>query len=351
MKTFLISPDQAVYKANLHCHTIFSDGHLTPEQVKEEYRKRGYSIVAFSDHEYLIDHSDLSDDSFIAITATELQITDNTVPVKAHRKSTHLNIYARDPHNVTHIFFNKKHFAFGGKYFGKPELLPTLKYHGYENSERYHTVDCLNAIIKEARECGFIVSYNHPSWSLEDYSDYSGLKGLFAMEVFNTGAYKLGFTEYSNQVYDEMLRSGQRICCLATDDNHNPMPMEDPASDSFGGFTMVYPKEFTYSSIIEALENGCCFASTGPLFKEISFENDILHIECTNCSSVKLLTHGRRTETKWANEDTITRADFSICDSDVYFRIELSDKYGKKAFSRAYFLNELPIPVSQKYGR
>ena len=37
------------YKANLHCHTVLSDGRWTKEQVKEEYRKRGYSVVAFTD--------------------------------------------------------------------------------------------------------------------------------------------------------------------------------------------------------------------------------------------------------------------------------------------------------------
>lgn len=25
------------YKANLHCHTTYSDGNLSPEQVKEHY--------------------------------------------------------------------------------------------------------------------------------------------------------------------------------------------------------------------------------------------------------------------------------------------------------------------------
>lgn len=38
------------YKANLHAHTTQSDGHLTPTQVIDEYHKRGYSILALTDH-------------------------------------------------------------------------------------------------------------------------------------------------------------------------------------------------------------------------------------------------------------------------------------------------------------
>lgn len=38
------------YKANLHTHTTQSDGHLTPTAVIDEYRSRGYSILALTDH-------------------------------------------------------------------------------------------------------------------------------------------------------------------------------------------------------------------------------------------------------------------------------------------------------------
>ena len=36
-KKYLISNEGNWYKANLHCHSTFSDGTMTPEQIKEEY--------------------------------------------------------------------------------------------------------------------------------------------------------------------------------------------------------------------------------------------------------------------------------------------------------------------------
>ena len=40
MKKYLLPKDGTFYKANLHCHTTLSDGHLTPEEVKEIYKNK-----------------------------------------------------------------------------------------------------------------------------------------------------------------------------------------------------------------------------------------------------------------------------------------------------------------------
>ena len=47
-KVNLIPETGTFYKANLHCHTIHSDGRLTPEEVKKAYMDEGYSVVALS---------------------------------------------------------------------------------------------------------------------------------------------------------------------------------------------------------------------------------------------------------------------------------------------------------------
>ena len=50
----LLDENKNFYKANLHCHSTNSDGRATPEKLKEEYMKRGYSAIAFTDHEHII---------------------------------------------------------------------------------------------------------------------------------------------------------------------------------------------------------------------------------------------------------------------------------------------------------
>ena len=46
--------------------------------------------------------------------------------------------------------------------------------------------------------------------------------------------------------YDEILRSGKRIYCISTDDNHNRG--DEPAHDSFGGFTMIKAEKLEYET-------------------------------------------------------------------------------------------------------
>ena len=74
MKKHLFSQNGKFYKANLHCHTTVSDGKCSPEEIKRRYKAEGYSIVAFTDHVVMVDHSDLNDESFLALKGYEIHI-------------------------------------------------------------------------------------------------------------------------------------------------------------------------------------------------------------------------------------------------------------------------------------
>ena len=73
MKKYLLPESGAFFKANLHCHTTFSDGNMTPQDVKDEYTANGYSIVAFTDHDVLIPHPELNDENFLALNGFEIE--------------------------------------------------------------------------------------------------------------------------------------------------------------------------------------------------------------------------------------------------------------------------------------
>ena len=70
----LLDEKKGYLKANMHCHTTCSDGRLTPEEIKEEYKKRGYSVVAFTDHEVMVDQSHLCDETFLALNGYEMSL-------------------------------------------------------------------------------------------------------------------------------------------------------------------------------------------------------------------------------------------------------------------------------------
>ena len=74
MKKYLLPDDGKFYKANLHMHTTISDGNMSLEETKKAFIEHGYSIVAFTDHEVMVPHNDLSDENFLAITSTEISL-------------------------------------------------------------------------------------------------------------------------------------------------------------------------------------------------------------------------------------------------------------------------------------
>ena len=71
---YLITPDKKQFKANLHCHSVISDGKLTPERLKEVYKEQGYSVLAITDHEAPYSHQELCDKDFLLITGYEAYI-------------------------------------------------------------------------------------------------------------------------------------------------------------------------------------------------------------------------------------------------------------------------------------
>ena len=138
-----------------------------------------------------------------------------------------------------------------------------------------------------------------------------------------------------------MLRSGRRIACHATDDNHNFEPLDHPACDSFGGFAMILPEEFTYSAVIDAMEKGKMYASRGPLFEEIAVENGRLYVRCSPVHSIHVYCGSKEPERVFAPAGQyLTEGEFKISSRGQYLRVTVTDWTGRTADSRGYFREE-----------
>ena len=163
-----------------------------------------------------------------------------------------------------------------------------------------------------------------------------------AMEICNYGCVAGGYDDYVPVIYDEMLRSGKRIYCLATDDNHNHGGVTGPNSDSFGGFTMIKADKLEYRAITSALEKGHFYASQGPKIKSLWYEDGYLHLECEPVKSIVFSFGTRRADTIHAPEgELLTYAKTFVVDDCIYVRATLTDENGKPANTNAYFVDEL----------
>lgn len=322
------------FKANLHAHSTVSDGQLTPEQVKEEYKRRGYSILALTDHEICFAHPELDDEDFLTLTSYELMTYDDQP--RMNSKTYHLNLIAKDPNNRWQF-----HYPNLRPYIAK--VADQLIYD--EPMVRTYDLDETNAIIAKANEKGFLVTYNHPVWSQQNGSDYLGLKGIWAAEVFNYDSYLSGYEEDMSQCYQELLKEGLKIFPIASDDSHR-------RDDIGGGWVMVGAEELSYGAVIAALEKGDFYASTGPEIHSLTLEDNKVTVTCSEAANINFVTHGRLAKRVFPKDgEKLTEATFDLTpwleritgdwQENAFFRICVTDASGKKAYTRAYFQKDL----------
>jgi len=340
MKKFLL-PQTNSYKANLHSHSTISDGCWTPEQMKKEYQKRGYSIVAYTDHNMMIDHhKDLSDSEFLALRGFEVQIaqpkseTDALTP-----KTCHICSIALDPDNLVQPCVNQKHLDHW-RYYNKPAADWVIYDKSIPEFEYAYTVEKISEYMERCREEGFFVTYNHPVWSLETDAEYTAYHGMHAMEMCNYGCFVDGYEEYNPYIYDRMLRSGKRIFCIGADDNHNRG--EIPERDSFGAFTVILAEKLDYKTVTDAMLRGDMYASQGPLINSLFVEDGCVHITCSPARRIYIGAETRFSQSVIAQDGKVlTEAVFTIPENCGYFRLTVEDAQGRHANTRAYFPDEL----------
>ena len=337
MIKYLLPKDGKFYKANLHVHTTVSDGEMTPEETKQAYKDNGYSIVAFTDHEVMVPQTKLTDDSFLAITSTEIYVNTRYDVDFGYVKTYHLNIFSPEENRSAYNTFDKARLWLGNSY----DYVTTEQ--EKSNYDRVYSVECVNDMIKRAGNEGCLVSYNHPVWSQQDYSDYIGLRGLWGVEVYNNACARSGYFD-SEKPFDDLLRIGERVFPLATDDTHK-------RAECFGGFVMIKADELKYDKIFSAMREGSFYASTGPEFYEISLDDSTLNVKSSPASLISVSTDCRYMYFKRAENEPLTEASFDIggflnlADGGIkqhqYIRVTLVDDKGNKAYSRAYFMDEL----------
>ncbi len=337
MKVYL-DKNKNYYKANLHCHSRYSDGRATREEIKEQYKAHGYSAVAFTDHEHTIGTEGLSDDEFIAIVGCELAVVGPECDLQSPSPSTkqvHMCFYAKDPSNTLTPCYNEERDV----RFYKYEDVRHLVTHE-DNYNRVHTHEGINEMIRIGHEKGFLVSFNHPAWSLQNGNDYLGYEGFDFVEVHNSACEVVLGLPSAEIVYNEMLHAGKRIYCSAADDNHNGAGFEGPRSDSFSSWVMINAEKLDYASLMNGLENGDFYASTGPEIYSLTVEDDLcVHVTFSpDVYRASIITQGRGSSAKYDFENNT--AVFKIAPKDVSFRIRLEDKCGKKAYTQLYDIPE-----------
>lgn len=327
----LIPETGKFYKANLHCHTDASDGRLSAEEIKKRYRALGYSAVCYTDHEILVPHPELCDENFVALHGYEISIKqDLDQPSGYFRPLYHFNLIAGSQEQIN----MPKFFRDQPSSFGRSAEL-RLRAKNYEEliERTEYNKTWINRYLKDVAARGFLVNYNHPQWSLQTASDYLGLQNVHSIEVIN------GTCRYLNDNtsihFEQMLRAGMRVCPTAGDDTHKP-------EDIGFGWTMLKAPELSYNALIAAYRQGHCYVSEGPEIYSLVIYNGKIRIRTSPAAAILLLGEGRYGKMKTFETDRETETEFEYLPekTGAYFRLEVVDAHGKRAFTNAYFQSE-----------
>lgn len=319
----LLNENKHFYKAQLHCHSLNSDGKMSVEEQKPLFKEKGYSVVAFTDHEHLVDNSFLDDEDFLTITSCEMAIKEvahmSTLQDR-NMKSIHLNFYALDQHNVITPCYNSVYDHYTNDY-----VRSITKYEA--EYERDFSPECINDMIRIAKEKGFLVSYNHPNWSLDNAVGYLQYEGLDFVEIYNHSCTMGGEDSYIIKAFDDILRSGKKIYATMCDDSHRLDRM-------FGAWVMINADKLDYATIMNALQKGDFYSSNGPEIYSLTREGNTVTVKSSPAKRIALSTGSRRCAVLWG--DGVTEATFELQPSDGYFRITVDDLYGNHAHTQAY---------------
>ena len=315
----LLKSNGKFYKANLHCHTTLSDGKMTPEQVKEQYVKQGYSIVAFTDHNMYEYHEHLKDDNFLPIGGVEIdfQIFDQNGK-RENLRTCHLNFYPKDPKNIS----------------------------AFETHPAYNIL-LINKYIENMTKNGWLCTLNHPAWSLQPTNEVVEIDNITAMEVYNHLSQIIGNNGISHDHYFSYLANGKKTYAVATDDTHSGLDENGKFGadkDVGGGYIQISMPSLTYENFIDAFSNGRFYASTGIDIKELYIDEktDELVISCSPVA--RIITKGSTTTTSpyvLSEKNDITYARIPMKEiravHKTYFRLEFSTLDGKMAYSQPYY--------------
>ena len=316
----LLKKNGPFYKANMHCHTVHSDGKMTPEQVKQWYKSHGYSAVAFTDHSHFANYPELNDADFLAIAGTETQFACQNLPRPHAYKACHLNFWARDPEKAVYIPDN-----------------------------RAYDIGVINRYIEAMKKNGFLCGLNHPAWSNLDSEEFLSIRGADTFEVYNHGT-QINCNKGDNQAYYALhLNNGHRAWAVATDDNHGGFDADgkiQAGDDTCGGWIQISMPELTYSNFMDAFENGRFYASNGPEFYDlyIDEERDMLVVRCSPVRVVIVKgIYVSAAARLIANDDSITYAEFplekNIRNIEPLIRVEIATTAKKWATSQPYWFD------------
>ncbi len=301
------------YKGNLHTHSYWSDGDDFPEKIVDWYKKNGYDFLAISDHNSLMEGEKwviIRDNRFF--TRYENLMGPDWV---THRFNAHgeREVRLKSLEEFRHRFEEPGEFllipaeeisdGFSGSaiHVGATNIEEFIRPQGGFSAMEVlqKNVDAVNE-QRERLGRPMFPHVAHPNWGKAISADeLVAVEGAKFFEVYNghpiVNNYgddgRPGTDELWDVVLTRRLEAGREIMYgLAVDDAHEYFDWGVGEINPGRGWVVVKAPELTARAIIESLESGRFYSSTGVTLEDVSFENDEITISIDEEAGVSYTT-------------------------------------------------------------
>ena len=294
------------YKGNLHTHTTKSDGDADPEIVVEWYKKHGYDFLVLSDHNHrtILEHEDVDGPMMVPGEEVSARISGGGVPI-------HLNGIG-----ISRVV---------------------------EPTDAGGVVQTLQANIDAILDAGGIAQLNHPNgaWAF-DQEEIVQVQGASLLEVYNgwPGANSEGGPgkHSAEEIWDGVLSAGKVIFGVATDDAHHYSDFSHVMANPGRGWVMVEAEELTQDAIIESLQTGRFYFSTGINLARIEMSDNLVSLEIVQDRDYVYQTRFIGRDGVMLSEGDGLEASYDIGGDEGYVRASVLSSYGTRAWTQPIFI-------------
>jgi PHP-associated len=273
-------------RGNLHAHTTNSDGSCSPQETANAYAALGYDFIMVSDHDHFTDPDGIQTGKMVLIPGSE----------------------------ITH---------------GGPHILHVNTREALEPA--YRRQDVLDTV----RGNGGFAIMCHPNW--EEHFNHcpqetlEALDGYAGIEILNGVVTVAAGNALATDRWDQLLSKGRRVWGYAHDDCHAP--------EHFGlAWNMVQCARRDPASIVDALREGRCYASSGVVIDTIDTDETTITVRARNAQRVIAYSDHQK-QVRAVDGDVLT---IEVPDQPpyTYLRFECCGKGEQRAWTQPFFIEQ-----------
>ncbi len=339
MRFFLISalaagaacrpPGSNWWKGNLHTHSLWSDGDDFPEMVVDRYKKAGYDFLALSDHNILADGERFIEADPVVLDDYRKRFGsdwveaagDGRVRLKTFEEYRKLfeeegKFLLIQSEEISDAFENKP------LHVNATNIKERIEPQG-GGSVREVLQRNVDKVLEQRERTGELMfpHVNHPNfgWAVK-VEDLIALRGEKFFEVYNGhplvhnegDALRPSTERMWDILLSERLSDGDALMYgIAVDDAHDYRALDSLHSNPFRGWVRVRARSLSAEAIIDAMERGDFYGSSGVELQDVLVEADSISLRIRASAGVQYRTqfvgtrrgYDRSTEEVTAGED------------------------------------------------